>query len=107
MGIGTILAVFRSEGKVPLKMDMLNKVASEGAMLAAVDFSIFAEIPSQPVALVTSMLVNSSVTDSSVQSSSLGQSAGSKSKVASQLVNGLKEWLKNSCKKVFQSSSFV
>ena len=37
LGIGTILAVFHSEGKIPLEMDMLNKVVSEGAMLAAVD----------------------------------------------------------------------
>ena len=79
LGIGMILAVFHSEGKISLEMDMLNKVVSEGAMLAAVDFSIFAEIPSQPVALVASRLVNSSATDSSVQSSSLGQSAGSRS----------------------------
>ena len=77
LGTGTILAVFHSEGKVLLEMDMLNKVVSEGAMLAAVDLSIFVEIPSQPVDLFTSRLVNSSVTDS-VQSSSLGQSAGSR-----------------------------
>ena len=55
---------------MPLEQDMLNKVLSEGAMLAVVDLSTLAKIPSQPVGLVTLRLVNSSVTDSSVYSSS-------------------------------------
>ena len=47
-GIGTILANFQSVGKIPDLKDRLNSLVTLGVMLAAVIFSILAEMPSAP-----------------------------------------------------------
>ena len=70
LGMGTTRPTFQSEGNLPVDIEMLNNVVSCGAMLIAVIFNIFPEIPSLP----TSRLVNSSCTPSSVHSNSKGQS---------------------------------
>ena len=72
--MGTIRPTFLSEGNLPVDIEMLNNVISCGAILIAVIFNIFPEIPSLPTDLVTSRLVNSSYTPSSVHSNSEGQS---------------------------------
>ena len=67
-GIGTTLASFHSLGNFPVEMDKFMSLDSNKAMLLAVDFNIFGDIPSQPVDLVVSRLANKSNTDSSVDS---------------------------------------
>ena len=72
--MGTIRPTFQSEGNLPVDIELLNNVVSCGAMLIAVIFNIFPEIPSLPTDLVTSSLVSSSYTPSSVHNNSEGQS---------------------------------
>ena len=52
--MGTTDAIFHASGKQPERMDKLNKCIMAGAILAAVDFNIFAEMLSCPDALVVS-----------------------------------------------------
>ena len=57
-GIGTIRDAFQVDGTVALEMDKLNKCTSTGVTLPATPFSIFAEMPSGPLDLVESRLIN-------------------------------------------------
>ena len=68
-GIGTTLACFHDCGKCPFEIVRLNKLAKDGAMVLATAFSIQADIPSGPVALVTSRLLNNACTSSVLQKS--------------------------------------
>ena len=68
-GIGTTLACFHDCGKCPFEIVRLNKLAKDGAMVLATAFSIRADIPSGPVALVTSRLLNNVCTSSVLQKS--------------------------------------
>ena len=77
MYIGVILAHFQSVGKRPLAIDRLNNFVRLGAMKAAVDRSITAEILSGPVDFAGSRRSSKSVTSSSVQSRCGGQLFGS------------------------------
>ena len=54
--MGTIRPTFQSEGNLPVDIEFLNNVVSCGAMLLAVIFNIFPEIPSLPTDLVTSVV---------------------------------------------------
>ena len=54
-------ALFHTEGRFLVVKDTLKSFVSEGAMLAAVYFSILAEIPSDPEALETSSAANNQI----------------------------------------------
>jgi hypothetical protein len=54
MGIIIILACFHCEESLPEVIDRLKSLVTIGVMEVAVYFNIFAEIPSGPLALVTS-----------------------------------------------------
>ena len=63
-------ACFHSTGNSPTSSEILNSLVTAGAILVAVSLSIFAEIPSAPLALVTSSASRSPHTSSSVHSRS-------------------------------------
>ena len=77
MGIGTILALFHSLGKVPLVKDKLKSLVRLGAILYAHDFNILAEMLSTPVDFDESRLTSISATLSSMQRNSSGNSCSS------------------------------
>ena len=71
--MGTTDDFFHAEGRMPVVKDKLKSLVSEGAMLYAVLFSILADIPSRPVALVGSRATSRSHTSDSEQSISSGR----------------------------------
>ena len=56
-GTGTTLAVFHILGNFPVANERVNSFARGEAILLAVDFSIWADIPSRPLALFVSTLL--------------------------------------------------
>ena len=77
-GIGTMCAFFQASGKLPVVRDKLNNLVRLDVIETAVDFSIFAEIPSGPVDFDTSRVEMRSRTSDSVQRRSSGQLGGGK-----------------------------
>ena len=71
--MGTTDDFFHANGRVPVIKERLKSLVSEGVMLYAVFFSILADIPSRPVALVGSKATNRSHTSDSEQSVSSGR----------------------------------
>lgn len=68
--IGTTEDTFQGDGKQPVLIDWLNNNVKDGAMLYTVNFNIFAEIPSGPLAFDVSSCWNKETMSSSVQRSS-------------------------------------
>ena len=78
-GTGATLATFHSLGNLPVEIDKLIRVESGKAILIAVLFNIFADIPSLPDDLVVSRVDNSSNTESSIDNNSTEQSTAGNS----------------------------
>ena len=74
--MGVMRAHFQSVGKRPLGSDRLNSLVRLGAINAAVDRNMTAEILSNPVDFTGSKLSRRSVTSSSVQSKCGGHLQG-------------------------------
>ena len=72
-GTGTITDFFQQVGTLAWAIDLLNSLVTEEVMLLAVNFSILAEIPSEPVDLDTSRDARRSKTSSSEQRRCLGE----------------------------------
>ena len=70
--MGTTEETFHASGNIPVDMEILNNFVSDGVMLWAVPFNILAEMPSGPLALLTSRDANMSNTSSSVHKKSSG-----------------------------------
>ena len=73
-GMGTTEETFHASGNIPVDMEILNNFVSDGVMLWAIPFNILAEMPSGPLALLTSRDANMSNTSSSVHKKSSGHS---------------------------------
>ena len=76
-GTGTTTVDFAAWGNDPVLIDKLNSFVTTGVIAVAVALSIRAEMPSGPLALVTSRDVRRNRTSSSVQRSCSGQEFGS------------------------------
>ena len=95
--MGVMRAHFQSVGKRPLASDRLNSLVRLGAINAAVDRNMTAEILSSPVDFAGSKLSRRSVTSSSVQSKCGGHLLVSRRVgFVSRLKESLKQLWKNS-----------
>ena len=70
---------FAVQGNDPVLIDKLNNLVTTGAIVAAVALSMRGEMPSGPLAFVTSSNVRMEKTSSSVHRSCSGQALGSTS----------------------------
>ena len=69
-----MLDFFQREGKVPVLTERLKILVRDGEICIAVSFSILAEMPSDPLAFVTSRDIKNSLTSVSVHRMSSGHS---------------------------------
>ena len=66
-GIGVIMDSFHLSGILPIRMERLNSLVTDGAILAAVYFNIWGEVLSGPQALDTSRPLSSCSNSETVQ----------------------------------------
>jgi len=66
---------FHREGKVPVLIERLKILARDGEIFMAVFLSVLAEMPSEPLAFLTSREIKSSLISVSVHRLSSGQSS--------------------------------
>ena len=106
LGIGTTWEIFQSRGIFPCLRDWLNSWVIDGATLAAVHFSMTAEMLSGPEDLLVSREAKRSRMKSSSHNNVLGISPVQGSVWWSDTSRGVWDLLKHDVKKEFNNSAF-